>query len=86
MLQLPEASADMYVVDDACLVIYDHNKPVNVYSYDQKDSHGGAKTVNAAGGYDNPHSAQICILIINQATHINGLENFTMTPVVLSEW
>ena len=31
-----DSHADMCVVGDNCLVIHDHNKPVNVYSYIQK--------------------------------------------------
>ena len=49
-----DSHADTCVVGDNCLVIHDHNKPVNVYSYDPKDGHRSAKKVDAAVGYQDP--------------------------------
>ena len=46
-----DSHADMCVVGDNCLVIHDHFRPVNVYSYDPKDGHKSAKTVDATVGY-----------------------------------
>ena len=43
--------ADTCVLGDNCLVIHDHNRPVNVYSYDPKDDHRSAKTFISAEGY-----------------------------------
>ena len=40
-----DSHADMCVVGNDCLVIYDHNRLVDVYSYDPKDGHRSAKTV-----------------------------------------
>ena len=51
-----DSHVDRCVVCDNCLVIHDHNRPVNVYSYDPKDSHSSAKTVDAAVGYQDPQS------------------------------
>ena len=34
-----DSHADMCVQGDNCLVIPNHNRPVNVYSYDPKDGH-----------------------------------------------
>ena len=48
--------ADICVVGDNCLVIHDHNRPVNDYSYDPKDGHRSAKTVDATVGYQDPQS------------------------------
>ena len=45
--------ADMYVLGDNCLVIQDHNGQVNVYSYDSRDGHRSANTVDAAVGYQD---------------------------------
>ena len=47
--------ADICVVGDNCLVIHNHNTPVNVYSYDPKDDHRSGKTVGATVGYQDPH-------------------------------
>ena len=49
-----DSHADTCVVGDNCLVVNDLNKPVNVYSYDPKDSHRSAKTINASEGYQDP--------------------------------
>ena len=54
--------ADTCVVNDLvydnCLVIHNHNRPVNVYSFDPKDGHRSTKTVDAAVGYQNPQSGK----------------------------
>ena len=60
-----DTHADTCVVGDNSLVIYDCNRPVNVYSYDQKDGHKSAKTVDALVGYQDPQSGQMFILVIN---------------------
>ena len=73
-----DSHADMCVVSDNCLVIHDYYWPVNVYSYDPKDSHRSAKTVDAAVGYQDLHSGQRFILMINQAIHIDGLVNYLL--------
>ena len=31
-----DSLAEIFVVGDCCLVIHDHNEPVNVYSYNPK--------------------------------------------------
>ena len=49
-----DSHADMCIFDDNCLVIHDHNRPVNIYSYDSKDGHRSAKTVDATVGYEDP--------------------------------
>ena len=73
--------AVMCVVGDNCLVIHDHNRPVNVYSYDPKDGHGSAKTIDATVGYQYPQSGQKFILMINQAIRIDGLVNHLLCPM-----
>ena len=70
-----DSHVDMCVVGNNCFVIHDHDRPVNVYSYDSKDGHKSAKTVDAAVGYQDPQSGQKFILVINQAIHIDGLVN-----------
>ena len=64
--------ADTCVVEDNSLLIYDHNRLVNVYSYDPKVGHRSAKTVDATVGYHEPQSGQRFIIIINQAICIGG--------------
>ena len=45
-----DSHADKCVVSDNCLVIHDHNRPVDVYSYGPKYGHRSFKTVDAALG------------------------------------
>ena len=73
-----DSHAGTCVVGDNCLVINDHKRPVNVYSYDPKDGNKSAKTVNAAKSHQDPHSDQKFILVINQASF--------MSHAVLPEW
>ena len=49
-----DSHEDMCVVGDNCLVIYNHNRPVTIYSYDPKDDHRSTKTVDATVGYQDP--------------------------------
>ena len=76
-----DSHADTCVVGDNCLVFHDHNRPVNVYSYDPKDDHRGAKTVDASVGYQDKQSDQKFIFMINQAIHIDGLVNHLLYPM-----
>ena len=64
-----------HVVGDYCLVIHDHNRPVNVYIYDPKDTQKSTKTVDAPLWYQNPQSGQKPVLVINQTICIDCLEN-----------
>ena len=76
-----DSHANTCVVGDNCLVIHDHNRPVNVYSYDTKDGHRSAKTVDAAVGYQDPQSGQKFILVINTAVCKDGLVNHLLCPM-----
>ena len=51
-----DSHEDTCVVVDNCLVIHNHNRPVNVYSYDQKNRPRSAKTVDAILGHQDQHS------------------------------
>ena len=53
-----DSHANTCVVGINCSVNHDHNEPVNVYSYDSKDGHRSAKTVDVTVGYQDPHSGQ----------------------------
>ena len=71
----------MCVVGDYCLVIHDHNRLINVYSYEPKFGHRSAKTVDAAVGYQDLQSGQKFILMINEAILIDGLVNHLLCPM-----
>ena len=53
-----DSHADTCVVGDNCLVIHDHNRPVNVSSYDPKDGQRNTNTDDATVGYQDPQSGQ----------------------------
>ena len=59
MAHAPVASSKQYsyggtsVVGDSCLVIHDHNRPVNVYGYIPKGGNKSAKTVDVTVGYQD---------------------------------
>ena len=75
-----DSQADTCVAGDNCLVIHDNNRSINVYSYDQKDSHRSAKTVEIAVGYQDPQSGQKCILMIQQSIFIIVLRSIYSAP------
>ena len=81
-----DSHADTCVVDHNCWVIHDHNRPVNVYSYNPKDGHKSSKIVDATVGYQDPQSEQKFILMINQAIHIWLKESSSLPHVLSSEW
>ena len=41
-----KSHADTCAVGNNCLVVHDHDRPVNVYSYNPKDGYKCAQTVN----------------------------------------
>ena len=76
-----DSHVDTCAVGDNCIVIHDHNKRVNVYSWDSKNGHISAKTIDAAVGYQDPQSENKFIFMIRQAICINGLENHLLCPM-----
>ena len=42
-----DSHADTYVAGDHCLIIHDHNRPVNIYEYDPKVGSKSSYIVNA---------------------------------------
>ena len=72
-----DSHADTCIVADNCLVIHDHNRSVNVFSYDPND----ASTMNAAVCHDNLHGGQKDILMINHSIQISVLVNHLFCPI-----
>ena len=73
--------ADSCVVGNNCLVIHDHYRLVNIYSYEPKDGHRTAKKVDTAVGYHDPWIDPRFILMIYQAICIDGLANHLLSPM-----
>ena len=70
-----DSHADKCVVGVNCLVIHEHDRPVNVYSHDPKYGHKCDQTVNSAVCCDNPHIGQKYSLVIDHAIQIRGFKN-----------
>ena len=49
-----DSHVDTCLVGDNCLFVHDHDRPVNVYSYDPRDDHRIAKTVDDVVEYQDP--------------------------------
>ena len=79
-----DSHADTFVVGNNCLVIHDHNRPVNFYNYDPKDGHKRAKTADATVGYHDPQSGQKFIIMISQGIYINDLESHLLCSMQCS--
>ena len=66
---------------DQCLVVNDHNRPVNVYGYDPKAGFKGACIVNATVAYTESESCQVIIFLLNQAIEVKSLEYHHLCPM-----
>ena len=51
-----DSHADTCVVGDHYLIVYDHNRPVNIYRYDPKADLKHACMVNTAVAYKEPET------------------------------
>ena len=69
------------VVDNHCLVIHDHSRPVNVVGYNPKSRSKCAHTVTAAVAYDEPKAGQVYILMINQAIEMKGFDQHLLWQI-----
>ena len=72
---------DICVISDHCLVVHDHNRPVNVFGYDQKAGLKHACIVNATVAYTKPKTGHIVILLINQMIEMMGLDHHLLCPI-----
>ena len=70
-----DSHADTCVIGKNAMIIYDHRRRVSVTGYDPKAGSNLYRIVSAAVAYDDPHSGETSILIINQAIEIPHLDN-----------
>ena len=70
-----DSHADTCVIGKNAMIIYDHRRRVSVTGYDPKAGSNLYRIVSAAVAYDDPHSGETSILIINQAIEIPYLDN-----------
>ena len=80
-----DSHADTYSVGDQCLVIHNHNRPVNAYGYDPKLGLKHAHMVDAAVAYDQPVMDQVLIFLINQAIEMICLIKYHMNCALINE-
>ena len=76
-----ESHADTCVVGDHCLVIHDHNRPMNVFGYDLKAGWKHVCIIDAAIAYTEPETGQVVIPFINQAIEMKGLDHHLLCPI-----
>ena len=70
-----DSHADTCVIGMNAMIIHDHRRRVSVTGYDPKAGSNLYRIVSAALAYDDPHSGETSILIINQAIEIPHLNN-----------
>ena len=75
-----DLNADTCVVGDQCLVMHDHNRPVNVYGYDPKAGLKQACIVDSVFAYDQSKMCQVAIFLINQVIEMKGLSHHLLMP------
>ena len=80
-----DTHAGTCVVGEHCLIVHDHNRPVNVYGYvygyNPKAGSKDACIVDAAVAYAVPETGQVVILSINQAIEMKGLDYHLLCPM-----
>ena len=76
-----DSHADTCAVGDRSLIVYDHNKSVNVYGYNRKAGSKHACIVNVAIAYTIPQTGQVVIFSINQAIEMKGLNHQLLCPM-----
>ena len=67
--------ADTCVVGDHCLILHDHNRPLNVYGYDPTAELKHACIVDAPVAYTKPETGQVVILLLNQMIEMKGIDH-----------
>ena len=60
-----DSHADICVVGDHCLVVGDHNRPVNVFRYNPKVGSKHAYIINATVAYTKHETGHVVSLSIN---------------------
>ena len=76
-----DSHADTCVVGDHCLVVHDHNIPVNVFEYNPKAGSRLACIVNAAVAYAKAETGHVVTLYINQAIEMKDLDHHLLCPM-----
>ncbi len=76
-----DSHADTSVVGSNVLVVHDHECYVDVYGYDSKSRHKNVTTMDAAVAFDNPHTGDMSVLLINQAILIPSMKNILLCPM-----
>ena len=68
-----DSHADTCILGDNCLIVHNHNRPVNVYGYNPKAGSKHAHIVNAAVAYRETETGHVVIPLLNQASETKGL-------------
>ena len=76
-----DCHADTTVLGKCCIVIHDFDRPVNVTGYDPEDGSKFFRTVTGVLAYYHPQTGESYLLVINQAIHLDNLEQYLMCPM-----
>ena len=76
-----DSHADTCVVGKHALVVHEHNRMVNVFSYDPKSKGKPAKIVDALVKYVDPFTGAESLIMINQAIHVDYLDHNLICPM-----
>ena len=70
----------MHVACGNCLSMHDHERSVDVFSYDPRNESKTAWTIDITLGYDSLNFRQLYILLLNQAIYNKGLSCYLVCP------
>ena len=70
-----DSHADTCCVGKNALIVYDFNRPVTVYGYDEALGPQTFATVTAVVNYINPENGSTIHLVIHQAIHIPTIDH-----------
>ena len=76
-----DSHVDKSVVGNHCLVIHDHNRPVNVLGYNPKVGLKHAHIVHVTIACTKPERDHVVMLLINHAIEMKGLDHHLLCPM-----
>ena len=74
-----DSHADTCVLGKHCLVIYDWDRPVDVYGWNPKDGSRKCRTVLAVVAYVRPNNGQLVMVIVHQGIHCPYLDHHLLS-------
>ena len=76
-----DSHADTCVLGRNCLIILDHNRPVQVHSFDPSLGYQTFQTVSGVLDYQHPVTGTKYHLVVHQAIHVPHLDRHLLCPM-----